>query len=186
MASGKVDPGKAPPHYWTRSQAERLIAAEPDAGRRLFLLAGWRTGARLAELLALEWRDIDLDEGQMTIRRGKGHRYRVVPLHPELATALSWARGKARRDAPVFAFSRRTAARIVKAAVATAGLEWNTDRVYAPGPHSLRHSAIRHWLASGIPVNRVAQWAGHSSPTVTLNTYAPLAPDSTGSMAGVS
>ena len=185
MAVGTVAAARMPPHYWTRTQVERLIAAEQDANRRLFLLAGWRTGARLAELLALEWRDIDLDENHLTIRRGKGHRYRVIPIHPELATALSWARGKAKRDMPVFTFSRRTAGRIVEAAIAKAGLEWNTDRAYAPGPHSLRHSAVRHWLDSQIPVNRVAQWAGHSSPTVTLNTYAPLAPDSTGSMAGV-
>ena len=185
MSASTARRAKLPPHYWTSSQVERLISAEPEPNRRLFLLAGWRTGARLAELLALEWRDIDLEEGLLTIRRGKGHRYRVIPIHPELATALSWARGRSKRDDPVFSFSRRTAGRIVASALASAELEWNTDRAYSPGPHSLRHSAIRHWLDSGIPVNRVAQWAGHSSPTVTLNTYAALPLDSAGSMSGV-
>ena len=45
------------------------------------------------------------------------------------------------------------------------------------GSHSLRHSCARHWLQSGLNVNAVSAWLGHSNPTVTLDTYLVLAPD---------
>ena len=50
--------------------------------------------------------------------------------------------------------------------------------VKGPGSHSLRHSYARHWLQSGLNVNAVSAWLGHSNPMVTLNTYLVLAPDS--------
>lgn len=41
-------------------------------------------------------------------------------------------------------------------------------------PHGLRHTAITALINSGVPVTAVQRWAGHSTPTVTLNTYAHL------------
>ena len=52
--------------------------------------------------------------------------------------------------------------------------------VKGSGSHSLRHSCARHWLQSGLNVNAVSAWLGHSSLTVTLNTYLVLAPDTLG------
>ena len=46
--------------------------------------------------------------------------------------------------------------------------------VKGPGSHSLRHSCAHHWLQSGLNVNAVSAWLGHSSPTVTLDTYLVL------------
>ena len=51
--------------------------------------------------------------------------------------------------------------------------------------HSLRHSCARQWLQSGLNVNAVSAWLGHSSPTVTLNTYLVLAPDTLGDISEV-
>ena len=45
---------------------------------------------------------------------------------------------------------------------------------------SLRHSCARHWLQSGLNVTVVSAWLGHSGPTVTLDTYPVLAPDTPG------
>ena len=54
-----------------------------------------------------------------------------------------------------------------------------------PRPHSLRHSAARHWLTTaGIPLNVVSQWLGHANPEVTLRIYLPIV-GSTHSMADV-
>ena len=55
----------------------------------------------------------------------------------------------------------------------------NTPQV-AEESHSLRHSYARHWLQSGLNVNAMSVWLGHSSPTVTLDTYLVLAPDTLG------
>ena len=57
--------------------------------------------------------------------------------------------------------------------------------VKGPGSHSVRHSCARHWLQSGLNVNAVSAWLGYSSPTVTLNTYLVLAPDTLGDISEV-
>lgn len=75
----------------------------------------------------------------------------------------------------------------MKTAIADAGLaEASTgtgDR--DASTHSFRHSAARHWLDQGKPVNVVQLWLGHSSPKVTLDTYLPLAPGELGDMDGI-
>lgn len=49
------------------------------------------------------------------------------------------------------------------------------DEDFRPlAPHGLRHTAITALINSGVPVTTVARWAGHRSPTVTLDTYSHL------------
>jgi integrase len=44
--------------------------------------------------------------------------------------------------------------------------------------HDVRHSHATHLLTRGIPVHIVAARLGHSSPVVTLTTYAHVLPTS--------
>ena len=71
-------------------------------------------------------------------------------------------------------FSDRTAASWVTQGISAAGLVTvaTGTGVKGQGSHSLRH-----WLQSGLNVNAVSAWLGHSSPTVTLDTYLVPAPD---------
>ena len=49
----------------------------------------WRTGLRVGETVALEWRNIDLMAGTLLVRRGKGGMGRTVPPHPDLASLFA-------------------------------------------------------------------------------------------------
>ena len=42
-----------------------------------------------------------------------------------------------------------------------------------------------HWLQSGLNVNAISAWLEHSNPTVTLNIYLVLAPDTLGDISEV-
>ena len=46
------------------------------------------SGMRIGEAIALEREDVDLDAGLITIRKAKGDRERLVPLHPTATEAL--------------------------------------------------------------------------------------------------
>ncbi len=46
------------------------------------------SGMRIGEAIALERQDVDLDAGLITIRKAKGDRARLVPLHPTATEAL--------------------------------------------------------------------------------------------------
>ncbi len=187
-------PPKQLPHYWTPDQVRRLLDAMPPGQPWLFTLLLWRTALRQAEALSLQWRDLQFSGPvpTVTVRQGKGGRYRVVPAHPELVDAFRSVR-KGRPDEPVFAgrggeaVTARTVNRWIAQAIARAGLSdaATGTGTKGPGSHSLRHSCARHWLQSGLNVNAVSAWLGHSSPTVTLNTYLVLTPDTLGDISAV-
>jgi len=64
-------------------EVEQLIGATRKLRYRVFLLATYSMGLRLSETLALQVGDIDGQRKQVHIRRGKGHKDRLVPL-PDL------------------------------------------------------------------------------------------------------
>ena len=80
------------PHYWNPLQVERLLDSLAALGLRRARVAAlimWRSGLRVGETVALEWRDIDLTGGSLLVRLGKGGRGRTVPLHPDLASLFA-------------------------------------------------------------------------------------------------
>ena len=52
------------PHYWNPQQVERFLDSLAALGLRRARVAAlimWRSGLRVGESVALEWRDIDVD-----------------------------------------------------------------------------------------------------------------------------
>ena len=79
------------PHYWNPQQVERFLDSLAALGHRRARVAAlimWRSGLRVGETVALEWRDIDVTAGTLLVGRGKGGRGRTVPLHPDLASPV--------------------------------------------------------------------------------------------------
>ena len=183
-ASGFVSRRQSLPEYLEAPEIEALIQLTPHAQARLLFLVGWRAGLRISEVLALELADVDLDGNNpaLRIRRAKGGKSRLVPLHPELGAAFrNFIAFSTVKRGPIFNASRSTAWRWLKQSLARAA-ELNQVRPgLRIGTHTLRHSAARHWLASGVPINVVSRWLGHASITTTL-IYLEILPDPSGYM----
>ena len=84
------------PHYWNPQQVERLLDSLAALGLRRTRVAAlimWRSGLRVGETVALEWRDIDVTANSLLVRSGKGGRGRTVPLHPDLVWTLRISSG---------------------------------------------------------------------------------------------
>jgi len=187
LAKGQVSPRRALPEYLEKEEVEALIRVAPHPQARLVMALQWRAGLRVSEALAVEPADLSLDGGRPTVRvrQGKGGRPRVVPVHPELRAALETALGYAgRKKGPIVQATRSTAWRWVKASLARAVELGAVPPGRKVGTHTLRHSAARHWLASGIPINIVSRWLGHASLQTTL-IYLEVLPDPLGDMARV-
>ena len=175
------------PEYLERAEIEAVIAAAPNPLAKLLMLEQWRAGLRVSEALALEKRDLFLDSDRPTlrVRRGKGNKTRVVPLHPELQTALIAATSYgAVGQGRLIAVSRTTAWRWVQAAALLATELGQLPPGRHVGTHTLRHSYARHLLMNGIPLNYLSRWLGHSDIKTTL-IYLELVPDPSGSLATV-
>ncbi len=92
---------RARPYLYTEQDIDRLLAAAltlptawpstPLRPVQFHCLLGLLsvTGLRIAEALHLELRDVDLEQGVLTIRAAKHGRSRLVPIHPSTVTVLT-------------------------------------------------------------------------------------------------
>jgi len=149
-----------------RSSAEASDGQESKRFVRAALVLEllWGSGLRLAELVDLDWRDVDLPGGEMRVV-GKGRKERLVPLTDPARRALGgWREGSV--SGAVFPgrtgrIGRRTIERDVKAALANLGTglpDW---------PHALRHSFATHLLDGGADLVSVKELLGHSDLATT-------------------
>lgn len=79
---------KTLPDILTPSEIERLLAATRQLRYRVFLFVTYSMGLRLEEALSLQVGDIDAERQLVHIRRGKGHKDRLVPLPDQALKAL--------------------------------------------------------------------------------------------------
>ena len=186
-ASGNIARRQTVPEYLEPSEVQALIQAAPHADAQMLMMIQWRAGLRIAEALALEVGDLHLeaDPPVLKVRQGKGRKDRLVPIHGELQAALSnHIRYKRITAGPLVSVNTSTAWRWVKAALAGAQETGAIPQGRRVATHALRHSAARHWLASGVPLNRVSVWLGHASLQTTL-IYLQILPDPGDDMARV-
>ena len=84
---------KNPPKALSRSDLNRLVRKAKQSSNALHLaviLTLVNTGLRVGELIALDRADVDLNarSGQISVRQGKGSKYREVPLNAEARSAI--------------------------------------------------------------------------------------------------
>lgn len=123
------------------------------------------TGVRRAEALALEWSDIDEEEGLILIRGTKTEgSYRTILLTDEVRHILDEQRkqneaDKQNRGRGVFPFS--------------AGYVSHAFKQLCPAHHlhDLRHTYITLCAESGVNVRVCQQLVGHATAAMTLDVY---------------
>ena len=162
----------------TTAEARALLRiAREDTEAGLLVTLALATGARVGELLALDWDDVDLDAGTASIhgtrsRVGVGptksaRGVRTVSLPPFGLAAL---RAEPRRSGPVIATADGRSMIPERA-----GERWRTLRKRAGLDnlrfHDLRGTFATLALARGVPAKALADALGHD-PAVLLRTYA--------------
>jgi integrase len=158
-----------------------------------FILCGLRTGLRLGELLALEWRDLDWRARTILVERNvvrgalttpKSHQRRLVDMSPQLAAVLRLARRQRRIEFLRYGMPLPDA--IFPSTEGTRLDESNVRKTFAKictqaelrhrSPHDLRHTYASLLLSAGAPILYVSQQLGHQDAVITLRTYAQWMP----------
>jgi integrase/recombinase XerD len=146
------------------------------------------TGIRKSEALSLRVSDLDLDEGRLTVRRGKGNKGRLVPLFTTTVSALNdlvLIDGLERDD--YLWYTRR---------VNQGGEYLYRDRPAGPGvfhrwweamcdeagiryrnPHTCRHTYATTLMRKGVSLQAVSRLLGHRHISTTVDVYAHLVVD---------
>lgn len=191
-----------PPH------AEAKALSADEIGRLSKAVAGTRwehflglalmLGARRGELLALHWRDVDLEIGRVVIRASlsqtkakvelkstKTGRVRVVPLSTsgreilqrqmDLQTLDREAAGEHYGNVVDAVFTDELGARLSPKAATNAFARFaEKAKLSTTSLHSTRHTAATQLIGSGVDVRTTASILGHANASVTLGIYAHI------------
>lgn len=155
------------PYIFNPAEIDAMVEHAPPTIRHMIAL-GICTGMRAGELLALNWEDVDMVRGILTVRHSKSGKPRYLAFNDDdaVAATLRTLRPKGiKPEGPVFRTSRGTRYRWYaqdwKAALARAGLPtWAWF-------HDLRHT-FGTIAASVSPLPEVQQAMGHSAVAVTM------------------
>lgn len=180
----------------TPAQVQTVLRTLEGRSVYSILVTALATGMRRGELLALRWRDIDLDGSALRVEQSleqtkSGLRFkspktkfgrRSITLPASAVTVLRdhWkmqqqqrlklGMGKASADALVFSTwegKPRSPNSLTK--------EWNEAIRATKLPrvtlHSLRHTHASHLISEGHDVLAISRRLGHGSPTITLSVY---------------
>jgi integrase len=159
-----VERAGAAPHrvrYLDDAERARLLAAcrvAPWSRLYLLVLMAITTGARRGELLALRWRDLDLERRTAAVATSKNGEPRVLVLVAPVLTEIERVRSR-RPDDFVFASDKRPgrAMRIERSfRDACAGARITNFRF-----HDLRHTAASYLAMGGASLLEIAETLGH-------------------------
>lgn len=157
----------------TRDEAQRLLVAINTDWMRDVAILGFATGLRRANLLGLEWSQVDLVNRRAWIHpdQAKARRPIGVPLNSEAVEVIRHNLGNhnifvfARKGKPIVNWDQAQWER----AVARAGLDHFRF-------HDVRHTWASWHVQSGTPLPRLMELGGWSKYENVLR-YAHLAPD---------
>ncbi|TDB38228.1 MAG: site-specific integrase [Actinobacteria bacterium] len=177
-------------HALDRDGLSRLLAAL--RGNKLYLpvLVAATTGMRRGEILALRWRDVEIDAKSLRVARSL----------QQISTGLEFKEPKSLRGRRSIALAQVTVAELKALKDARHpkpddlvvcrpdGTPWPPDQLsvefhvfikrtgFAIRFHDLRHTHASNLLRDGVPVNVVSQRLGHAEPAITLNVYSHVLP----------
>lgn len=172
------------------AEVHQLLAACPENRKhgvrnRAMIVLLWRSGLRVAELVALEPKDLDMAAGTITVLRGKGLKRRAVGIDPHaLAMLRPWLELRRTLDLPpgsplfVTVLSDRFGRPLhtayvrdmLKELAEKAGIE---KRVH---PHGMRHTHAFELANEGVPLHLIQLQLGHESLATTERYIRHLAP----------
>lgn len=129
------------------------------------------TGCRVSELTNVSTEDVDFQNCTVFIRKGKGGKHRTTYLNAEALVSLQeYLKSRSDESAYLFVSDRNPHNKLTTKAVqdivrkieGRAGIKTHVT------PHVLRHTAATYALRSGMPVEQVQRFLGHSNINTTM------------------
>ncbi|MDE2138126.1 MAG: tyrosine recombinase XerC [Gammaproteobacteria bacterium] len=169
---------KAPrrlPQTLDADQMARLLELPAGGGLtardRALMELLYSSGLRLAELVGLDLRDLDLKDRTVRVL-GKGRKSRIVPVgRLALAALRAWLKERAALAAPdeLALFVARTGRRLGPRAIQARVDYWARRQGLGMHvhPHLFRHSFASHLLESGGELRGVQELLGHADISTT-------------------
>lgn len=166
--------------FLTEEEVAALLNApnrEEWIGKRdyTFLVIAIQTGMRLAELTALKWKDVHLEQIAYIECCGKGRKNRVIPLSKESIKCLSlWSKETHSTSSDIVfptihnhKISADTVQYMLKKYSMAAAKHCHSLVLKKVTPHMLRHTTAMGLVQNNVELASVALWLGHESIKTT-------------------
>ncbi len=145
------------------------------------------TGLRIGELLALEWSDINFEDGIISVTKscrdgwGSGgyekiietpkteSSTRVIPLPEQLIPQLIFLRSS---SSHTYVIGNKAEGVPIRSYQRTFALIQRQIGIPHRGFHALRHTFATRALECGVDVRTLSELLGHKNPSITLSRYA--------------
>lgn len=145
------------------------------------------TGIRIGELLALEWKDVDLPRGLITVSKTchdswEDGKYKKIIATPKTRSSIRvipvprriipYLREMKKKSCGAFVVSGNEGEGIsIRSYQRTFELLLVHLKIRHKGFHSLRHTFATRAIECGMDVRTLSEILGHNNPTVTLKRY---------------
>jgi integrase len=180
----------------TPEEAKRVIMAAAPGRFRTIIQTAIFTGARVSELLALRWQDVNLEKGIVDIRRSmstakvKGEAAqekvrwfdpktkqgkREIPIPPQLVATLKEWKEKCPQSRLGLVFCNEFGEPCDRTGIGRYGL---TPALEQAGiekgvtMHGLRHTYASMLILLKRPITEVSRYLGHADVAITMKVYA--------------
>jgi integrase len=165
-----ADPPKD--HYLTLEEYIKLLDSCKAWHVKLFIIMALHTGARSNAILDLTWDRVDFERKLINLAKGRqtNKRRALVPINDILLGYLKVAK-KWRTTDYVIEYGGKRIVSIRKSFGETAkraGIE--------ASPHILRHTAAMVMAESGVDMQEISQFLGHTGRSTTERVYARFSP----------
>jgi len=166
-----VPQGRKAPQALERAEVNRLLRElekEGDARDKALVRLMLSCGLRLSEACGLRAEDVSLDGRQaaVTVRRGKGGKWREIPLPPEARKALAaWFEERERKGIrSEWLFPGKDPSEHLSANAGWRAVKKYAWRARIPHlhPHALRHTCATNMLRGGVDIVTAAEILGHA------------------------
>jgi integrase len=180
----------------TPQEAKQVVLAAQPGLYRTIIQTGLYTGARISELLALRWADLDLDRSIVNIRRTvstarvKGeaspekHRWfnpktkkgsREIPIPTDLVTALGAWKEKCPKSRLDLVFCNEFGEPCNRTGIGRYGLapaleQANIEKTVTM--HGLRHTYASMLILLKREIPAISAYLGHADVSITMRVYA--------------
>jgi len=158
--------------YLNSTEIESLLVA-CNIKLKPFVLIALHTGMRRGEISSLEWKDINFEQGCITLDQAKtkSKRTRVVPINDVVKKAL---RAIPKHSTVSYVFHNEEGRPSNFREAFDGALERAEIKDFRF--HDLRHTFASHLAMMGISLHTIADLLGHSS-TIVTKRYSHLSPD---------
>jgi integrase len=178
------------------AEADQLLATLPVADRPLWATALY-AGLRRGELMGLQWRDIELEQGILRVERAWDPNERTmiapkskagsrrVPIPTVLRAHLAPLSAAGEADPEGLVFGVRGEPFSASSVGERAQRAWKDADVEPISLHECRHTFASLMIAAGVNAKALSTFMGHANISITLDRYGHLMPGAEDEAAGL-